>query len=172
MWKRTCVFRWNPDPGPSDDPARDGLKAGTRGAHPNRGVGAAQVEISVERLVEAAGVALKAAGKDLLAAARSTRIAKPTRGDAGEESRTACLSDRWRADRLMMRPGRCRPSCRGVAREGPTCPPLRSRVDASESCRRRALRCGRPGAAGAAIDYYHERLKQTPEALAYLDKRG
>ncbi len=23
-----------------------------------------------------------------------------------------------------------------------------------------------------AIDYYHERLKQTPEALAYLDKRG
>lgn len=131
-------------------------------------------EVSVERLIEASGVKLKGAGKDLLGCcpfhedAEASLVVTPAKNlwhcfscqigggpidwvmkAKGLSFRHAVELLRAQAFEVLGRPGRTR------VLEAPV------RLDADD----RAL-------LAQAIDYYHERLKASPEAMAYLERRG
>lgn len=138
-------------------------------------------EISVERLVEAAGIALKAAGKDLLGRCpfhedrEASLVVTPAKN---LWHCFACQIGGGPIDWVMKSNGVSFRHAVELLREGAApgigealsapikrstvpklAPPVR--FDADDQ----AL-------LAQAIDYYHERLKASPEALAYLEQRG
>ena len=134
-----------------------------------------KAEISVERLVEAAGVELKPAGKNLLGRC-------PFHEDAAASLVVTPAKNLWHCfgcqigggpiDWMMKAKGVSFRHAVELLRAGTFEVPAASRgrlrvlpapvsIDATDQ----AL-------LAETINYYHERLKQTPEALAYLAKRG
>ena len=134
-----------------------------------------KTEISVERLVEASGVELKPAGKDLMGRC-------PFHEDAQASLAVTPAKNLWHCfgcqigggpiDWMMKAKGVSFRHAVELLREGALNVPMLSRG------RIRVLpppvRFDADDAALMAetIGYYHERLKQAPEALAYLAKRG
>ena len=133
-----------------------------------------RTQVSVERLVQASGVQLRTAGKDLLGRcpfhedAEASLVVTPAKNlwhcfscqigggpidwvmkAKGVSFRHAVELLRAQAFEVLGRPGRTRVLAAPV------------RLDADD----RAL-------LAQAIDYYHERLKVCPEALSYLERRG
>lgn len=133
-------------------------------------------EISVERLIEAAGIALKPAGKNLLAHCpfhedrEASLVVTPAKN---LWHCFACQIGGGPIDWMMKAKGVSFRHAVELLREGTDLP-----AGAVKGGRIRVL--PPPVSFDAddqallvqAIDYYHERLKQTPEALAYLDRRG
>ena len=134
-------------------------------------------EISVERLIEAAGIALRPAGKDLLGRCpfhedrEASLVVTPAKN---LWHCFACQIGGGPIDWMMKSKGVSFRHAVELLREGTLDLP----VGAIKGGRIRVLNA--PVSLDAddqallaqAIDYYHERLKQTPEALAYLEKRG
>jgi DNA primase len=132
-------------------------------------------EISVERLVEASGVELKAAGKDLLGRCpfhddrEASLVVTPAKnlwhcfacqiggGSIDWVMKIRGVSFRHAVELLREGAMELPTASRGRIRVLP--PPVN--LDADD----RAL-------LAQAIDYYHERLKGSVEALAYLERRG
>jgi len=143
---------------------------------PNEELERLKVEISVERLVEAAGVALKAAGKDLLGRCpfhedrEASLVVTPAKN---LWHCFACQIGGGPIDWMMKAKGVSFRHAVDLLREGADLP-----IGAVKGGRIRVLPppvrfdVDDQVLLAQAIDYYHERLKQTPEALAYLDKRG
>ena len=133
-------------------------------------------EISVERLVEAAGVALRPAGKDLLGRC-------PFHEDREASLVVTPAKNLWHCfvcqigggpiDWMMKSKGVSFRHAVELLREGTLELP-----GANKGGRIRvlpppvSLDADDQALLAQAIEYYHERLKPTPEALAYLDKRG
>jgi DNA primase catalytic core len=135
-----------------------------------------KAEVSVERLVEAAGVGLRKAGKDLLGRcpfhddAEASLVVTPAKnlwhcfgcqaggGPIDWIMRTQGVSFRHAVE--ILREGQ--PLAAKVVRQS-TVPKLPAPV-ALDADERELLR--------QVIGYYHETLKQSPEALAYLERRG
>lgn len=142
-----------------------------------------KAEISVERLVEASGIVLKPAGKDLLGRCpfhedrEASLVVTPAKnlwhcfacqiggGPIDWVMKTKGVSFRHAVE--LLREGAAPGT--GVG-EAPSVPIKRStvpklappvRLDADDQV-----------LLVQAIDYYHERLKVSPEALAYLERRG
>jgi DNA primase len=133
-------------------------------------------EISVERLVEAAGIALRPAGKDLLGRCpfhedrEASLVVTPSKN---LWHCFACQIGGGPIDWMMKAKGVSFRHAVELLREGAADLPANPRgrgtrvlsapihFDAADQ----AL-------LSQAIEYYHERLKQTPEALAYLARRG
>ncbi len=134
-----------------------------------------KTDISVERLVEGAGIALKSAGKDLLGRC-------PFHDDAQASLVVTPAKNLWHCfgcqigggpiDWMMKHKGVSFRHAVELLREGALdltavkhgrirVLPAPVRFDADDQT-----------LLAETIEYYHERLKQTPEALAYLDKRG
>lgn len=143
---------------------------------PNEELERLKAGISVERLVEASGVVLKVAGKDLLGRCpfhedrEASLVVTPAKnlwhcfacqiGGGPIDWMMKAKSVSFRHAVELLREGADLPA--GAVKGGRIRvlpPPVR--FDADDQ----AL-------LAQAIDYYHERLKQTPEALAYLEKRG
>lgn len=134
-------------------------------------------EISVERLIEAAGIALRPAGKDLLGRCpfhedrEASLVITPAKN---LWHCFACQIGGGPIDWVMKSKGVSFRHAVELLREGT----LELPVGAIKGGRIRVLTA--PVSLDAddqallvqAIGYYHERLKQTPEALAYLEKRG
>ena len=142
-----------------------------------------KAEISVERLVEASGIVLKPAGKDLLGRCpfhedrEASLVVTPVKnlwhcfacqiggGPIDWVMKTKGVSFRHAVE--LLREGAAPGTGVGEALSAPikrsTVPKLAPpvRLDADDQ----ALLV-------QAIDYYHERLKVSPEALAYLERRG
>jgi DNA primase len=132
-----------------------------------------KAEVSVEQLVAAAGVELKAAGKDLLGRCpfhedrEASLVVTPAKnlwhcfscqiggGPIDWMMKTKGVSFRHAVE--LLREG----AVEGVRGRGSRLLPAPIHFDAGDQ----AL-------LDQAIAYYHERLKQTPEALAYLSRRG
>ena len=134
-----------------------------------------KTDISVERLVEGSGVELKAAGKDLLGRC-------PFHEDAQASLVVTPAKNLWHCfgcqigggpiDWMMKAKGVSFRHAVELLRAGTLDVPQLSRgrvrvlpapvsIDATDQALLTEI-----------INYYHERLKQTPEALAYLAKRG
>lgn len=134
-------------------------------------------EISVERLIEAAGIALRPAGKDLLGRCpfhedrEASLVVTPAKN---LWHCFACQIGGGPIDWMMKSKSVSFRHAVELLREGTLDLP----VGAIKGGRIRVLTA--PVSLDAddqallaqAIDYYHERLKQTPEALSYLEKRG
>jgi DNA primase catalytic core len=134
-----------------------------------------KTEISVERLIEASGVALKAAGKDLLGRC-------PFHDDREASLVVTSAKNLWHCfscqigggpiDWMMKTKGVSFRHAVELLREGP--------LDLSALKRGRIRVLPAPvhfdaddqALLAETIGYYHERLKQSSEALAYLAKRG
>lgn len=134
-------------------------------------------EVSVERLIEAAGITLKAAGKDLLGRC-------PFHEDREASLVVTPVKNLWHCfacqlgggpiDWMMKSKGVSFRHAVELLREGA----LELPVGAIQGGRIRVLPA--PVSFDAddrallaqAIDYYHERLKHSPEALTYLTRRG
>jgi DNA primase len=132
-----------------------------------------KAEVSVEQLVAAAGVDLKAAGKDLLGRCpfhedrEASLVVTPAKnlwhcfgcqiggGPIDWMMKTKGVSFRHAVE--LLREG----TVEGLRSRGTRLLPAPIHVDAGDQ----AL-------LAQAIGYYQERLKQTPEALAYLARRG
>ncbi len=133
-------------------------------------------EISVERLIEAAGIALRPAGKDLLGRCpfhedrEASLVVTPAKN---LWHCFACQIGGGPIDWMMKAKGVSFRHAVELLREGADLP-----AGAVKSGRIRVLPppvsfdADDQALLAQAIDYYHERLKHTPEALAYLDKRG
>jgi DNA primase len=133
-------------------------------------------EISVERLIEAAGVALKPAGKDLLGRCpfhedrEASLVVTPAKN---LWHCFACQIGGGPIDWMMKSKGVSFRHAVELLREGADLP-----AGAVKGGRIRVLPppvsfdADDQALLAQAIDYYHERLKHTPEALAYLEKRG
>jgi DNA primase catalytic core len=135
-----------------------------------------KAEVSVERLVEAAGVVLKRAGKDLLGRcpfhddAQASLVVTPAKnlwhcfgcqvggGPIDWVIKTQGVSFRHAVE--LLREGQ--PLAAKVVRQS-TVPKLPAPV-AFDADERELLR--------QVIGYYHDTLKQSPEALRYLESRG
>jgi DNA primase len=133
-----------------------------------------RAEVSVERLVETDGIELKAAGKDLLGRCpfhedrEASLVVTPSKnlwhcfgcqiggGPIDWVMKARSVSFRHAVE--LLRSGEL---ASGVQRGGLRALPPPIHFDAGDQ----AL-------LSQAIAYYHERLKQTPEALAYLARRG
>jgi DNA primase len=134
-------------------------------------------EISVERLIEAAGIALRLAGKDLLGRCpfhedrEASLVVTPAKN---LWHCFACQIGGGPIDWMMKSKGVSFRHAVELLREGT----LELPVGAIKGGRIRvlpapvSLDADDQALLAQAIDYYHERLKQTPEALAYLEKRG
>ncbi|MFZ0551266.1 MAG: CHC2 zinc finger domain-containing protein [Steroidobacteraceae bacterium] len=138
-------------------------------------------EISVERLVEAAGIALKPAGKDLLGHCpfhedrEASLVVTPAKnlwhcfacqvggGPIDWVMKTKGVSFRHAVELLREGAASGMGEAVSVPIKRSTVPKLAPpvRLDADDQ----AL-------LAQAIEYYHERLKGSPEALAYLERRG
>jgi DNA primase len=135
-----------------------------------------KAEISVERLIEAGGVALKPAGKDLLGRCpfhedrEASLVVTPAKN---LWHCFACQIGGGPIDWMMKAKGVSFRHAVELLREGADLP-----AGAVKGGRIRVLPppvsfdADDQALLAQAIDYYHERLKRTPEALAYLDKRG
>jgi DNA primase len=135
-----------------------------------------KTEISVERLIEVAGIVLKPAGKDLLGCCpfhedrEASLVVTPAKN---LWHCFACQIGGGPIDWMMKAKGVSFRHAVELLREGADLP-----AGAVKSGRIRVLPppvsfdADDQALLAQAIDYYHERLKQTPEALAYLDKRG
>jgi len=132
-------------------------------------------EISVERLVEALGVELKPAGKDLLGRCpfhddrEASLVVTPAKN---LWHCFACQIGGGPIDWMMKTKGVSFRHAVELLREGVTELPARPgrgmRALPAPIC----FDAGDQALLEQAIVYYHERLKQTPEALAYLARRG
>jgi DNA primase len=132
-------------------------------------------EISVERLVEASGVELKPAGKDLLGRCpfhddrEASLVVTPAKN---LWHCFACQIGGGPIDWMMKTKGVSFRHAVELLREGVTELPARPgrgmRALPAPIC----FDAGDQALLEQAIVYYHERLKQTPEALAYLARRG
>jgi len=134
-----------------------------------------KAEIAVERLVESAGIELKAAGKDLLGRC-------PFHDDREASLVITPAKNLWHCfscqigggpiDWMMKSKGVSFRHAVELLREGA--------LDVRGPSRGRIRVLAPPVSLDATdqallaetMGYYHERLKQTPEALAYLAKRG
>jgi DNA primase len=135
-----------------------------------------KTEISVERLIEAAGIALRPAGKDLLGRCpfhedrEASLVVTPAKN---LWHCFACQIGGGPIDWMMKAKGVSFRHAVELLREGADLP-----AGAVKSGRIRVLPppvsfdADDQALLAQAIDYYHERLKHTPEALAYLDRRG
>jgi DNA primase catalytic core len=135
-----------------------------------------KADVAVERLVEASGVALKAAGKDLLGRCpfhedrEASLVVTPAKnlwhcfscqiggGPIDWVMKQRSVSFRHAVELLLSDAGPLPTAQRG---RGHRLLPAPVALDAGDA----ALM-------DQAIRYYQERLKQTPEALAYLARRG
>ena len=137
-------------------------------------------EVSLERLAEARGVKLTRHGADLLGPVSVPRRSRAVAGHQSEEESVALpgsLPDGRHGDRLgdeaegvsfrhavellrADRPALAKPLPAGEA------------VDSAQAGAARRPRGRRCAMLEQVVGYYHETLKQSPEALAYLEKRG
>ena len=134
-----------------------------------------KAEISVERLVEGAGIELKAAGKDLLGRC-------PFHDDAQASLVVTPAKNLWHCfscqigggpiDWMMKSKGVSFRHAVELLREGALDVPAASRGRIRVLAPPVNLDATDQALLAETIGYYHERLKQTPEALAYLAKRG
>jgi DNA primase len=136
-----------------------------------------KAEISVERLVEASGVELKAAGKDLLGRCpfhedrEASLVVTPAKN---LWHCFACQIGGGPIDWMMKAKGVSFRHAVELLREGALELPVgpvkggRIRVLAAPV----SFDANDQALLTETIGYYHERLKQSPEALAYLAKRG
>jgi DNA primase len=132
-------------------------------------------EISVERLVEASGVELKPAGKDLLGRC-------PFHDDREASLVVTPAKNLWHCFACQIGGGPIDwvMKIRGVSfrhavellREGAIELPAASRGRIRVLPPPVNLDAGDQALLAQAIDYYHERLKGSAEALAYLERRG
>ena len=138
-----------------------------------------KTEIAVERLVEASGVSLKRAGKDLLGCC-------PFHDDTEASLVVTPAKNLWHCfgcqagggpiDWVMKTKGVDFREAVEILREGATLNMAREAPAKCASARAAAA----PVALGACeqellnqvIDFYHRRLLESPEALAYLERRG
>ncbi|MDP3514723.1 MAG: CHC2 zinc finger domain-containing protein [Sulfuritalea sp.] len=139
-------------------------------------------EVSVERLVEASGIELKKAGKDLLGRC-------PFHEDDTASLVVTPAKNLWHCfgcgigggpiDWIIKKNGVSFRHAVELLRDGVS--EMSSLAAGSEPIKRSTVRALPPPVAldaddqallGQAIDYYHETLKQSPEALAYLASRG
>jgi DNA primase len=132
-----------------------------------------KTEVSVERLVEASGVELKAAGKDLLGCCPFHEDREASLVVTPAKNLWHCFSCQIGGgpiDWMMKRKGVSFRHAVELLREGA--------VDRQRGRGSRLLPApihfdaGDQALLDQAITYYQERLKQTPEALAYLARRG
>ena len=141
-------------------------------------------EISVERLVEATGITLKGAGKDLLGRCpfhedrEASLVVTPAKnlwhcfacqiggGPIDWVMKTKGVSFRHAVELLRegVAPGM------GAVDEALSVPIKRSTVPKLAAPVR--LDADDQALLAQAVDYYHERLKASPEALDYLERRG
>jgi DNA primase catalytic core len=142
---------------------------------PDQVVEQLKADVSVERLVESAGVALKAVGKDLHGRC-------PFHDDREASLIVTPSKNLWHCfgcqigggpiDWMMKAKGVSFRHAVELLREGTIDLPAvsRGRIRVLPA----PIRFDADDAALLAetIDYYHERLKQSPEAIAYLAKRG
>jgi DNA primase catalytic core len=142
---------------------------------PDQVVEQLKADVSVERLVESAGVALKAVGKDLHGRC-------PFHDDREASLIVTPSKNLWHCfgcqigggpiDWMMKAKGVSFRHAVELLREGTIDLPAvsRGRIRVLSA----PIRFDADDAALLAetIDYYHERLKQSPEAIAYLAKRG
>lgn len=140
-----------------------------------------KAEISVERLVEASGVELKPAGKDLLGRClfhddrEASLVVTPAKN---LWHCFACQIGGGPIDWVMKTKGVSFRHAVELLREGAAPGMVAIELPAQTGRRIRALPppihfdAGDQALLEQAIVYYHERLKQTPEALAYLARRG
>src|SRR5581483_11094318 len=137
-----------------------------------------KAEISVERLVEASGIALKSAGKDLLGRCpfhedrEASLVVTPAKN---LWHCFACQIGGGPIDWVMKSNGVSFRHAVELLREGAvgealSVPIKRSTVPKLAPPVR--LDADDQALLAQAIDYYHERLKASPEALAYLERRG
>jgi DNA primase len=132
-------------------------------------------EISVERLIEAAGIALRPAGKDLLGCCpfhedrEASLVVTPAKN---LWHCFACQIGGGPIDWIMKSKGVSFRHAVELLREGAMAVPAMSRGRTRVLPAPVSLDADDQALLAQAIDYYHERLKQTPEALAYLEKRG
>src|SRR5580658_7690910 len=134
-----------------------------------------KAEVSVERLVESAGIGLKAAGKDLLGRCpfhedrEASLIITPSKN---LWHCFGCQIGGGPIDWMMKSKGVSFRHAVELLREGtlqlPSARHGRIRVLPAPV----SLDADDQALLAQAIDYYHERLKQGPEALGYLAKRG
>ncbi len=132
-------------------------------------------EISVERLIEAAGIALRPAGKDLLGRCplhedrEASLVVTPAKN---LWHCFACQIGGGPIDWMMKSKGISFRHAVELLREGAIEVPAMSRGRTRVLPAPVGLDADDQALLAQAIDYYHERLKQTPEALSYLQKRG
>jgi DNA primase len=132
-----------------------------------------KAEVSVERLVESAGIELKAVGKDLVGRCLWHDDREASLVITSSKNLWHCFSCQIGGgpiDWMMKLKGVSFRHAVELLREG-----------AVEGLRSRGTRilpapihvdAGDQALLDQAIGYYQERLKQTPEALAYLARRG
>ncbi|MDP2823380.1 MAG: CHC2 zinc finger domain-containing protein [Sulfuritalea sp.] len=139
-------------------------------------------EVSVERLVETSGIELKKAGKDLLGRC-------PFHEDATASLVVTPGKNLWHCfgcgigggpiDWVIKKNGVSFRHAVELLRDGVS--EISSLAAGSEPIKRSTVRALPPPVAldaddqallGQVVDYYHETLKQSPEALAYLASRG
>lgn len=140
-------------------------------------------EVSVERLIESSGVALKKAGKDLLGCC-------PFHEDATASLVVTPAKNLWHCfgcglgggviDWVMKKNGVSFRHAVELLREGVTGISSLAAADAVSVKRTTVRALPAPvefdaddqGLLNQVVGYYHETLKQSPEALAYLESRG
>jgi DNA primase catalytic core len=134
-----------------------------------------KAEVSVERLVESAGIELKAVGKDLVGRCVWHEDAQASLVITPSKNLWHCFSCQIGGgpiDWMMKAKGVSFRHAVELLREGTVDLPAvtRGRIRVLPA----PIRFDADDAALLAetIGYYHERLKQSPEALAYLAKRG
>jgi DNA primase len=134
-----------------------------------------KAEISVERLVEGAGIELKAAGKDLLGRC-------PFHEDREASLVVTPGKNLWHCfgcqigggpiDWMMKSKGVSFRHAVELLREGALDVPAGSRGRIRVLPTPVSLDATDQALLAETIGYYHERLKQSPDALAYLARRG
>jgi len=134
-----------------------------------------KAEISVERLVEAAGIMLKPAGKDLLGRCpfhddrEASLVVTPAKN---LWHCFACQIGGGPIDWVMKTKGVSFRHAVELLREDATDLPARAGRGMRALPPPMHFDAGDQALLEQAIVYYHERLKHTPEALAYLARRG
>ena len=140
---------------------------------PNEEIERLKAEVSVERLVEASGVALQKAGKDLIGKCPFHEDDSPSLVVTPAKNLWHCFgcgAGGGPIDWAMRRHGVSFRHAIEMLREGPKL----------DSPRQHSPRLAAPVAfdaddralLGQVVDYYHGTLKSSPEALAYLKTRG
>ena len=137
-----------------------------------------KADISLERLVEQAGIALKRHGQDLVGLCPFHDDKEPSLVISPDKNLWHCLGAcqcggsvidwvmkingvSFRHAVELLREGVSSLSTQPVKRSTVRALPAPVRFDADDQALRNQV-----------IDYYHETLKQSPEAMAYLEKRG